>query len=584
MKGMDTRGTALSERAKKVLCWLFQRQTHPVAADPPVLEPSKGWIRPEPAAQLLATPKRKRLLEHIWQRTSVSRPQFARLYQVPLEKYAELVQQFPASESHHHAYLGGLLDHGLEIVVDVLKLRQSHLLPVGALPETQAAQSEAWTAALAYAALVHDLGKIAVDIHVEYEDGALWHPWHGPLERPYRFRYREGREYRLHGVATGLLTARLLDRFILDWLCGYPELWTALLYTLAGRFEHAGILGELVMQADQASVARALGGDPAKALRAPRHALQRKLLDGLRYLVREAFKLNQPQASDGWLTQDALWLVSKTVADKLRAHLLSQGIDGIPSNNSTLFDVLQEHGMILPTPDGKAIWRASVTSDTGWSHEFTFLRMFPASIWDTDERPAPFAGVVRESAGASREERPLESPVEIMDSPVEETTAHMETVPVAPIHETLPAMPDDTDTENEAPGEQFVAWLRQAVRTRKIIINEAQAKVHTVADTVFIVSPGLFQRYAQEHPHIAALAKQVQLTDWQWVQKQFEKMGLHRKQANGLNIWTCEVVGPRKNRRLHGYLLCGPEVLFDETLPNNPYLHLCDSGSTEKGD
>ena len=87
----------------------------------------------------------------------------------------------------------------------------------------------------------------------------------------------------------------------------------------------------------------------------PRHALQRKLLDGLRYLLKEEFKLNQPQASDGWLTQDALWLVSKTVSDKLRAHLLSQGIDGIPASNTAVFNVLQDHGIALATPDGKAI-------------------------------------------------------------------------------------------------------------------------------------------------------------------------------------------------------------------------------------
>src|SRR3546814_2737468 len=74
---------------------------------------------------------------------------------------------------------------------------------------------------------------------------------------------------------------------------------------------------------------------------APKHALQRKLLEGLRYLLKEELKLNQPQASDGWLTQDALWLVSKTVSDKLRAHLLSQGIDGIPANNTAVFNVLQ---------------------------------------------------------------------------------------------------------------------------------------------------------------------------------------------------------------------------------------------------
>src|SRR5690606_11623558 len=177
-------------------------------------------------------------------------------------------------------------------------------------PEDQAAQSEAWTAAVAYAALLHDVGKIAVDIHVEQVDGTVWHPWHGPLDQPYRFRYRDDREYRLHSAATGLLYRQLLDRHVLDWLSGYPSLWASLLYVLAGQYEHAGLLGELVVQADRASVAQELGGDPARAMAAPKHALQRKLLDGLRYLLKEEFKLNQSGPSDGWLTQDSLWLVS----------------------------------------------------------------------------------------------------------------------------------------------------------------------------------------------------------------------------------------------------------------------------------
>jgi integrating conjugative element relaxase (TIGR03760 family) len=307
---------------------LFQRKRAPFAAAPspaPATDRPKGLMRPESAASLLATPRRQRLLEHIWQRTSLSRKQFAALYHAPLERYAELVQAFPASEAHHHAYPGGMLDHGLEIVAYSLKLRQSHLLPIGASPEDQAAQSEAWTAAVAYAALLHDIGKIAVDLHVELADGSVWHPWHGPLHQPYRFRYREDREYRLHSAATGLLYRQLLDCDLLDWLSGYPSLWAPMLYVLAGQYEHAGMLGELVVQADRASVAQELGGDPARAMATPKHALQRKLLDGLRYLLKEELKLNQPEASDGWLTEDTLWLVSKTVSDKLRAHLLSQG-------------------------------------------------------------------------------------------------------------------------------------------------------------------------------------------------------------------------------------------------------------------
>ena len=588
-------------------------------------------MRPEPAASLLATPRRQRLLEHIWQRTSLSRRQFATLYLTPLERYADLVQQFPASESHHHAYPGGMLDHGLEIVAYALKLRQSHLLPAGTTPEAQAAQAEAWTAGTAYAALLHDIGKVAVDLHVEYADGTVWHPWHGPLRRPYRFRYRKEREYRLHSAATGLLYARLLDPGIFDWLAGYPDLWAALLYVLAGQYEHAGTLGELVVQADQASVAQELGGDPSKALAAPKHALQRKLLDGLRFLLREELKLNQPQASDGWLTQDSLWLVSKTVSDKLRAHLLQQGINGIPASNTAVFNVLQDHGIALPTPDGKAIWKASVTSDAGWSHSFTFLKLSPALIWEAADRPAPFAGQVQveqepedaaqqvpAAPGAARagpepalSGAPPVAPVMMAaaaDNGVGALLDLLDMAPATPASNLIPpeaatgaqagaegdprgsmpaAMPTAPPAATPRPqaepsGKDFMGWLTQGVRSRKLIINDAKALVHTVAGTAYLVSPGVFQRYAQEHPQVAAIARQEKLEAWQWVQKRFEKLGAHRKQPSGLNIWTCDVTGPRKSRRLHGYLLARPEALFGEVPPDNPYLRLANEAPTRE--
>jgi hypothetical protein len=517
-----------------------------------------------------------------------------------------------------------MLDHGLEIVAYALKLRQSHLLPIGDSPEAQVAQAEAWTAGIAYAALLHDVGKIAVDLYVEYANGAVWHPWHGPLEHPYRFRFRKDREYRLHGAATGLLYTRLLDREILDWLSGFPELWSSLLYVLAGPYEHAGVLGELVVQADQASVAHELGGDPAKALAAPKHALQRKLLDGLRYLLREEFKLNQPQASDGWLTQHALWLVSKTASDKLRAHLLSQGISGIPERNTAVFDVLQDHGIVQATGDGKAIWRATVTSDSGWSHSFTVLKLAPALIWDAEDRPAPFAGTVCvEDDGTSHESdlspmttdvdtnakvidiRPASIPLppasksgfaDTVDDLLDVLGTISTPVPTPPTStndgeaddnsesarpsaastattDVTSAMPADAATE-EPSGDHLLNWLRRGIQSRKIIINDAKALVHTVAGTAYLVSPGVFQRYAQEHPQIVPLAKQAQLPDWRWAQQCFERMKAHKKRADGLNIWPCEVTGPRKSRRLHGYLLAKPGRLFNETPMDNPYLRL----------
>lgn len=66
---------------------LFQRKRPAVATaptPPPASDLPKGLMRPESAASLLATPRRQKLLEHIWQRTSLSRKQFAVLYRAQI--------------------------------------------------------------------------------------------------------------------------------------------------------------------------------------------------------------------------------------------------------------------------------------------------------------------------------------------------------------------------------------------------------------------------------------------------------------------------------------------------------------------
>ncbi|MBN0147652.1 DNA-binding domain-containing protein, partial [Pseudomonas aeruginosa] len=124
--------------------------------------------------------------------------------------------------------------------------------------------------------------------------------------------------------------------------------------------------------------------------------------------------------------------------------------------------------------------------------------------------------------------------------------------------------PVPTSSSAQPSGEHFMAWLKQGIATRRLVINDAKALVHTVGDTAYLVSPGVFQRYAQEHPQVGTLAKQENQQDWQWVQKRFERLQLHRKKPRGLNIWTCDVTGPRKSRRLYGYLLHDVRLLFAE--------------------
>lgn len=559
---------------------------------PPLLTVSvtEGYLSIESAHTLLAAEHRRQLLDRIWQYTALSHAQFTQLYLNPIHRYAEQVQQLPASETHHHAYLGGMLDHGLELVACSLKLRQSYLLPTGAAPEDQAAQTDAWSAGIAYGALLHDIGKIAVDLQVERQDGRLWHPWQGPLDQPYRFRYLKARDYHLHGAAAGLLYTRILDRPILDWLSGFPSLWASLLYVLAGQYERAGVLGELVIQADRVSTAQNIGGNPSKALQAPIHSLQHHLITGLRHLVQHELKLNQPGAA-GWLTQEALWLVSKTVTDKLRAYLLSQSIEGIPSSNIAVFDELQSHGLVESTPEGKAIWTALVAQGN-WQQSFTFLRIQPALIWRSEDRPEAFGGTVSIVADDYSTDAPASAPASKTvntrsrqgqsqpDPGTMETTDYLGTLldmfelEVREVSEGSPASTHEIpNPSSDNPGLAFLNWVKEGIQSHKLIINDSQAKVHTVSGYVFLVTPGLFQRYVQEFPDISRGIDQ-ESEEWRWVQKQFEKLKIHRKRENGLNIWTCQIQGPRKSAKLKGYLLEKTELLFGTAPPDNPFLEI----------
>ena len=548
---------------------------------------AEGFMLPQSAESLLAADYRKKLLERIWQYTALSEAQFDRLYLEPIRRYASFVQQLPASESHHHAYPGGMLDHGLELVACSLKLRQSYLLPNGAAPEDQAAQADAWSAAIAYGALLHDIGKIAVDLHVEYQNAARWHPWHGPLNQPYRFRYNPNRDYKLHGAAAGLLYTQLLPPALLDWLSSFSELWSQLLFLLADHYEHAGRLGELVLQADRVSTAQNIGGNPAKALQAPKHSLQHHLLTGLRLLVKHEFKLNQPGAA-GWLTEDHLWLVSKTTTDKLRAHLLAQAVDGVPSSNIALFDELQSHGLVEATLEGKAVWNATVT-DGDWQHRFTFLCLQPNLIWGDEPRPEYFSGTVepllappladapRESALirphiAAVEQYPAAVPLkqefdyvaDLMD--IFQGSAELQAGPLAESFRPTTA-PDQEDA-----GLAFMEWMREGLHSHRLVINDSKAKVHTLDGTFFLVTPGIFQRYVAEHPELAEPDSRSDA--WRRIQRQFEKLDVHLKRPDGQNIWSCRVRGPRRASLLNGYILRDVNILGMKPPSNNPFLSL----------
>lgn len=525
--------------------WLTRKQPETTSSDGKP-NATEGWLQPESSQTLLAVPSRQQLIQFIRQSTALPTSLFERFWLIPLHRFAELAQLFPASENHHHAYAGGLLDHSLEAACYAARLRQSYLFPPDAAPEDQAAQSERWTTVIIYAALLHDVGKLVTDIEVEDANGQRWFPWRGPLAQAYRFRYLPQRDYLRHPAAAALLLTQLLPPENLDWLAADAAALSTLLHCLNGQYQYAGLAGELVQKADRASVAFNLGGDPVKAIHRPQTSLPQQIIAALRDLLAHEFRLNNPNGgSDGWLTEEALWLVSKNAADAVRGWLLRQGIDAVPQHNVRLFDEMQTHQLLIPCVD-KAIWHCRIAANGGWSSELTLLRFTPSLIWeDPQQRPAIFSGTVTPLTEALKETEAVVSG----DAPVEQSSTE----------------PDDTPLSGEA----FWQWLVDNCRAQHLEINEPNARIHTVAGTAFLVTPGIFKLW------LDACGQNVPAERWREVQKGFQNLHLHRKRKNGLNIWQCAVVGPRRSSRLKGYLLDDPTSLFGDDIPfNNPHLLL----------
>ncbi|HHG6073496.1 TPA: TraI domain-containing protein [Salmonella enterica subsp. enterica serovar Vietnam] len=337
-------------------------------------------------------------------------------------------------------------------------------------------------------------------------------------------------------TVAGLLAMQILPATALNWLAQYRELYESFLFCISGYYDQAGILGELVQEADRASVAQFMGANASAALERPQPSQPKQILTALRELVQSQLKLNNPNfGSDGWLTDDALWLISKTTADRIRAWLLQQGVTGVPDSNIRLFDEMQAYGLIIPTQEDKAVWSCEIHADSGWTPgcPLTLLRILPARIWDTpDARPAPFTGKITPVAGVANTPEPSAT-----------TADSISTSPSAIISDPLA----DLTFSLFAPEEESLA--------------SAPLPSEPADDVDDIPLP------------VAMTTGNTSGTEWTKIQKMFQKQKLHLRGDDGVNIFACEVKGPRKTRLVKGYLLDKPELIFGNSVPeDNPCL------------
>ena len=546
-------------------------------------------------SELLTVQKRAVLVRQIKSLVSATDYHFQSIYLETLRRWASFAQQLPASEAHHHSHKGGLLDHSLDVARRALVIRRQYLLPTGASPEVTTRVADRWTYAVFVSSLLHDAGKPATDQEIRLfsplgTEVGVWNPWAGPMPTGHRYymRFRSDRSYRRHEIVGAFLASRLLPPPAIEWIGADAELMTALIASLSHQTNEAGALSEIVELADSQSAAVALSGAEPQMPTTRKQKLSTVVLDTIRTLIEEGeIPLNRPGAG-GFISNDALWLVSKRGMDRIRTKLRESGSVDIAPRNDRFMDDLQGQGIIIPNQDGRAVWRATVQSDDGeFNQELSFLKFPAKSLWvDAGRRPPDYDGVLspKDRSAVAKDVSALPSSVDIAaPSPAKEATPPMNEThevespqPRTPPtngkktreHRSEPRTRRTSKSENEGPPPsisprikldkepaEFFEWLASGIRTLDLPINNPNAQLHVVPEGLFIVSPLIFKTYAGAEG------------SWSAVQKKVIKAQRHIRTPGGQNILLYRVEGVKTTSQLKGLVLKDPEKLLTVRLP-----------------
>lgn len=371
------------------------------------------------ADDLFARTNTSGLVETIRTRLGLSPENFKSDVLPVLRTFAEYVQLLPASESHHHAQPGGLLQHTLEVAANALAIRQGYKLPTGAPPEDQIRQAPLWSFGVLIAALLHDVGKPVADVIVEFygdnvqKSCGKWNGLVGGMNAQavskqasfYTVQFPVSKDYDAHQRLPVTLLHAIVPAQALQWLGGDDRLLQELFAYLGNNDKVATVIKEIIVKADSLSVAENLKlGSRIRFASARSLPMIERLMQGLRTLLTEGHvAINRPGAPV-FIDPDGvhLWIVAGTAADQVRKLLESReervkGAAGIPSDNTRIFDTWSEYGSLLSPPKeyGKgSVWWVKIQIGD-WSHVLTCLKFrLDVLFLPGTTMPAPLEGMV----------------------------------------------------------------------------------------------------------------------------------------------------------------------------------------------
>ncbi|MEH6454694.1 MAG: MobH family relaxase [Cocleimonas sp.] len=187
---------------------------------------------------------------------------FVDLVESTIRSYIGYCHLIPASEMDHHQYIGGLLEHSLDVSIRSLQFSMSFMLDQMGLIDEDQARRPRYEFAAWVCGLLHDAGKIISNVQVIGSNGDIWRPlnesifdWaHRNKITEYTVVHQKERLHNDHETNSVHFLPLVLNDVAKNYLVGsHDDLYSMITQTLVHYHSYKGYLFNAVRKADSES-------------------------------------------------------------------------------------------------------------------------------------------------------------------------------------------------------------------------------------------------------------------------------------------------------------------------------------------
>ena len=187
---------------------------------------------------------------------------FVDLVESTIKAYLGYCHLIPASEMDHHQYIGGLLEHSLDVSIRSLQFAMSFMLDEMGLIDEDQARRPRYEFAAWVCGLLHDSGKIISNVQVIGSNGDIWRPLSETIFEwakrnkidSYTVVHQKDRLNNDHETNSVHFLPLVLNDVAKNYLLGsHDDLYSMITQTLVHYHSYKGYLFNAVRKADSES-------------------------------------------------------------------------------------------------------------------------------------------------------------------------------------------------------------------------------------------------------------------------------------------------------------------------------------------